>query len=119
MRPSSTAVAASAASRRAVLAAIAPLAAALALHACTSRSDPAGSAGGAVGRARRIRLPDVTLHTLEVGPAPRAPAVRLVVHGGPGLDHTYLRPWLDRLATPRARVVYVDLRGQGRSDSPA
>ena len=38
----------------------------------------------------------------------------VVLHGGPGLDHTYLRPWLDPLA-PEFRLIYVDQRGQGRS----
>ncbi len=37
-----------------------------------------------------------------------------VLHGGPGFDHTYLRPWLDPLAE-WAQVVYVDQRGCGRS----
>lgn len=98
---------------------VACLALASSVAACWSRAG-AGTPGGAteaVGRPHRIRLPDVTLHTLEVG-STRGP-VRLVVHGGPGLDHTYLRPWLDRLAGARARVVYVDLRGHGRSDPPA
>jgi len=39
----------------------------------------------------------------------------IVLHGGPGLDHTHLRPWLDPLADG-LRVLYVDERGQGRSD---
>jgi proline iminopeptidase len=39
----------------------------------------------------------------------------LVLHGGPGLDHTHLRPWLDPLGED-FRVIYVDERGQGRSD---
>ncbi|MDX1577666.1 MAG: alpha/beta fold hydrolase [Gemmatimonadota bacterium] len=38
----------------------------------------------------------------------------VVVHGGPGLDHSYLRPWLDSLAAGR-RVIYYDQRGLGRS----
>jgi proline iminopeptidase len=38
----------------------------------------------------------------------------VVLHGGPGFDHTYLRPWLDALASS-AQVVYVDQRGCGRS----
>lgn len=35
-------------------------------------------------------------------------------HGGLGLDHTYLRPWLDPLCD-QARVVFHDLRGHGQS----
>jgi pimeloyl-ACP methyl ester carboxylesterase len=38
-----------------------------------------------------------------------------VLHGGPGLDHTHLRPWLDPLSDV-ARVIYVDERGQGQSE---
>jgi proline iminopeptidase len=38
----------------------------------------------------------------------------VVLHGGPGLDHTHLRPWLDPLSDV-ARVIYVDERGQGKS----
>jgi pimeloyl-ACP methyl ester carboxylesterase len=39
----------------------------------------------------------------------------IVLHGGPGLDHTHLRPWLDPLGE-EFRVLYVDERGQGRSE---
>jgi proline iminopeptidase len=38
----------------------------------------------------------------------------IVVHGGPGLDHAYLQPGLDALAT-RHTLVYYDQRGTGRS----
>jgi proline iminopeptidase len=38
----------------------------------------------------------------------------VVVHGGPGLDHTYLRPGLDALAAHNT-VIYYDQRGTGRS----
>lgn len=41
----------------------------------------------------------------------------VALHGGPGFDHAYLRPGLDPLAS-HAQVVYVDLRGQGRSGRP-
>jgi len=37
-----------------------------------------------------------------------------VLHGGPGLDHTEMHPWLDALGDT-FRLIYVDLRGQGRS----
>jgi len=40
----------------------------------------------------------------------------IVVHGGPGMPHTYLRPEWDTLAQA-ARVVYYDQRGCGWSDS--
>jgi proline iminopeptidase len=39
----------------------------------------------------------------------------VVLHGGPGFDHTMFRPWLDPLAD-EFRLLYVDERGQGRSD---
>lgn len=38
----------------------------------------------------------------------------LVLHGGPGLDHTEMSPWLDPLGD-RFRLLYLDQRGQGRS----
>lgn len=39
----------------------------------------------------------------------------ILLHGGPGLDHTTFRPWLDPLGD-EFRLLYVDERGQGRSD---
>jgi pimeloyl-ACP methyl ester carboxylesterase len=39
----------------------------------------------------------------------------LVLHGGPGMDHTMFRPYLDPLGED-FRLLYVDERGQGRSD---
>lgn len=38
----------------------------------------------------------------------------VVLHGGPGASHDYLRPAWDRLAE-RARLIYYDQRGCGRS----
>jgi proline iminopeptidase len=38
----------------------------------------------------------------------------IVLHGGPGMDHTMFRPWLDPLGD-EFRLLYVDERGQGRS----
>lgn len=40
----------------------------------------------------------------------------VVVHGGPGLDHAYLQPGLDALAT-RYTLIYYDQRGTGRSSA--
>lgn len=59
---------------------------------------------------RPVDIGDTALFTVAVGAG--IPLVAL--HGGMGLDHTYLRPGLDRLADT-ARVVYVDQRGNGRS----
>lgn len=89
----------------------------LAAAACRS-ADPASSSATPALRARstRVRVGAVTLHTTRVGP--EEGAVTLVVHGGPGLDHNYLRPSLDALADRRRQLVYVDLRGHGQSDAP-
>ena len=39
----------------------------------------------------------------------------VLVHGGPGtFDHSYFKPWFAQLAE-RMQVVYLDLRGHGRS----
>jgi len=38
----------------------------------------------------------------------------IVLHGGPGLDHSMFRPYLDALGD-EYRMLYVDERGQGRS----
>jgi len=39
----------------------------------------------------------------------------VLVHGGPGVyDHSYFKPDFARLAS-HAQVVYLDLRGHGRS----
>jgi proline iminopeptidase len=42
----------------------------------------------------------------------------LVMHGGPGLDHTIFRPWLDKL-DEQVELIYYDHRGNGRSTRPA
>jgi proline iminopeptidase len=39
----------------------------------------------------------------------------IVLHGGPGMDHHMFRPYLDALAD-EYRLLYVDERGQGRSE---
>jgi proline iminopeptidase len=59
-----------------------------------------------------VRLADgVSLFVEELGDG--FPLV--VLHGGPGFDHSMFRPWLDPLAD-EFRVLYLDERGQGRSD---
>lgn len=40
--------------------------------------------------------------------------VCFVLHGGPVIDHSYFRPWLDPLGD-FMQLVYVDYRGTGRS----
>ena len=39
----------------------------------------------------------------------------VILHGGPGMDHTMFRPYLDPLGED-FRLLYVDERGQGRSE---
>jgi pimeloyl-ACP methyl ester carboxylesterase len=41
--------------------------------------------------------------------------VLLVLHGGPGVDHAFMRPYFDRFSDTHC-VVYFDHRGNGRSD---
>lgn len=48
------------------------------------------------------------------GPDLEEREVCLVLHGGPGMDHTYYRPWLSPLADDM-QLIYIDHRGTGRS----
>jgi proline iminopeptidase len=49
------------------------------------------------------------------GPVMRSRPPAMVIHGGPGSDHSGMRAGMERL-TARAQVIYFDHRGQGRSD---
>src|SRR6266542_3285085 len=50
------------------------------------------------------------------GPRMRERPTIVLVHGGPGsYDHSYFKPHFGRLAG-EAQVVYLDLRGHGRSE---
>ena len=49
------------------------------------------------------------------GPALREKPTLLLLHGGPGFDHSGFKPAFSRLADI-AQIVYVDHRGHGRSD---
>jgi len=71
-----------------------------------------GAQGVAGQRARQglLSLEDARLFYEVLG----AGDPIIVVHGGPGLDHAYLRPGLDALAI-RSTLVYYDQRGTGRS----
>src|SRR5690348_3094480 len=61
----------------------------------------------------QIPLEGASLYALEVG---TGPAIAVLLHGGPGASHDYLRPQLDALASPgRRRLLYYDQRGGGRS----
>ena len=60
----------------------------------------------------RVALPDgYKLNVEEVGNG----FPLILLHGGPGLDHSMFRPYLDALGD-QYRLLYVDERGQGRSD---
>lgn len=49
------------------------------------------------------------------GPRMREKPTLIVLHGGPGADHSIFRPVLDGLSDV-AQVIYLDHRGNGRSD---
>lgn len=59
-----------------------------------------------------ISVDGLRLFVLPVGAEDGHPL--FVLHGGPGLDHTEMHPWMDSLGDT-FRLLYVDLRGQGRS----
>jgi proline iminopeptidase len=66
-----------------------------------------------VSRTELVRVPGAELFVRRVGSG--RPAV--VLHGGPGADHEYLRPGFDALAEGR-ELIYYDQRGGGRSPVP-
>ena len=49
------------------------------------------------------------------GPVMRRKPTVVMVHGGPGADHSVFKPFFSRLADI-AQIVYYDHRGNGRSD---
>lgn len=59
---------------------------------------------------------DVLGHRIHYERVGRGPPLYFV-HGGPGLDHTYFRPFLDPLADD-AELVFYDQLGNGRSERP-
>jgi pimeloyl-ACP methyl ester carboxylesterase len=70
----------------------------------------------------RIRINGVRLFfdVEGAGLVPSGPAMRqlptlILLHGGPGLDHSSFKPAFSRLADV-AQIVYLDHRGNGRSD---
>ncbi len=60
-----------------------------------------------------VIIDDASIFYLPVGSPAKHPLI--VLHGGPGLDHAEMHPWMDALADT-FYMVYVDLRGQGRSE---
>jgi proline iminopeptidase len=65
------------------------------------------------GTTDRVPVRGVELFVRRLGAGP--PVV--VLHGGPGADHAYLRPGFDALAQNR-ELLYYDQRGGGRSPVP-
>lgn len=59
-----------------------------------------------------ISIDGASIFVLPIGEENKYPL--FVIHGGPGLDHTEMSPWLDSLSDT-FRLLYIDLRGQGRS----
>jgi proline iminopeptidase len=60
-----------------------------------------------------VTIDGARVYYLPVGSPERHPLI--VLHGGPGLDHTEMHPWMDVLADT-FYLIYVDQRGQGRSE---
>lgn len=60
-----------------------------------------------------LKVEGAQLFTFEFG---EGAEVAVMLHGGPGASHDYLRPGLDGVAEPgRRRLFYYDQRGSGRS----
>ncbi len=87
-----------------------------ALHRCAARSlrnplpTPAASAVYPL-QDGFVDAHGVLIYYVEFGKGP--PLV--VLHGGPGADHTYFLPWLLPLARTH-RLIFIDERGSGRSE---
>jgi len=72
-------------------------------------------------RSKHVDIGDCRLHCVELRPAAAiggtsAAPTLVLLHGGPGFDHTSFRPVFDRYAESMG-VLYVDQRGQGQSDA--
>jgi proline iminopeptidase len=65
-------------------------------------------------RGTRIYFDVEGMGLVPDGPAMRERPVAMVIHGGPGGDHSGFKPWFTPLAA-RLQLVYFDHRGQGRS----
>lgn len=72
----------------------------------------ASEADAQAARQGMLSLPDARLFYEIVGSGEPI----IVVHGGPGLDHEYLRPGLDALGAGNT-LIYYDQRGTGRSSA--
>ncbi len=50
------------------------------------------------------------------GPRMREKPTLILLHGGPGMDGSYWKPWFSAL-TDICQIIYLDQRGAGRSDA--
>jgi len=64
----------------------------------------------AQGEERLLRINDTEINVRIVG---RGSPI-LIVHGGPGLNHTYFLPHVDKLASSH-RLIFIDQRACGKS----
>ena len=91
---------------------------------CKFIVDASGIAIGQIQASYvRIRVSDVKLFfdvegskLRPEGPVMREVPMLLLLHGGPGFDHSGFKPAFSVMAA-LTQVVYLDLRGNGRSDS--
>jgi proline iminopeptidase len=67
-------------------------------------------------RGTRIYFDVEGMGLVPDGPTMRERPVAMVIHGGPGGDHSGFKPGFTPLAA-RMQLVYFDHRGQGRSDA--
>ena len=81
----------------------------LAVCCASARSHP----GNLAAQEWDVDSQGMSIRVWSYGGAPGTP-VLLLIHGGPGLSHDYFAP-LERLATPRLRVVTYDQRNVGKS----
>lgn len=86
------------------------------LAACVSDAPPEVARPDPTEIAHPFSIPaegDVEIGGMQLG---RGNRPLIILHGGPGLDHRYLRPALDTLADGHW-VIYMDQRGSGLSDT--
>jgi proline iminopeptidase len=76
--------------------------------------QPQTSSGPAAADSGHVATPGARIFWKSLG---RGHPI-IVVHGGPGMDHTYLVPGMNELARTH-RVVYYDQRGGGRTEGAA
>jgi pimeloyl-ACP methyl ester carboxylesterase len=92
---------------------VAPAGALAAGRPAASAADQSHAWSGYVSSTDGVNL----FVTSVGGGAPNAKVI-VLVHGGPGLSHTYLKIF-DLLASPTRQIVSYDQRGSGRSTAPA